>query len=127
MAEKFDPAAYIAAYNKENYSRIEMKVPKELKARWELQAKAAGQSLTAWLTERAADRVEGWAYTLVRGDIEEAFGSAADYHFRVFGCRTPAEMVAAIERTGANDAEFYVLEDDGDGADTISNFLSRSK
>lgn len=47
MAEKFDPAAYIAAYNKENYSRIEMKVPKELKARWELQAKTEGVSLTA--------------------------------------------------------------------------------
>ena len=127
MAEKFDQAAYTAAYNKESYSRIEMKVSKELKARWELQAKAAGQSLTAWLTERASDLVEGWSYILIKGDIEEAFDSAADYHFRVFGCRTPAEMVAAIERTGVNDAEFYVLEDDGDGADTISNFLSRFK
>lgn len=127
MADKFDQAAYTKAYNKENYSRIEMKVSKELKARWELQAKAAGQSLTAWLTERASDRVEGWSYILIKGDIEEAFDSAADYHFRAFGCRTPAEMVAAIERTGVNDAEFYVLEDEGDGADTISNFLSRFK
>lgn len=127
MAEKFDQAAYTAAYNKENYSRIEMKVSKSKKARWELQAKAAGKSLTAWLSDRADERLDGWSYTLIQGDINEAFTESADYHFRVFGCRTPAEMVAAIERTGANDAEFYVLEDDGDGADTISNFLSRSK
>ena len=32
-----------------------------------------------------------------------------------------------VRAVGGNDAEFYVLEDDGDGADTISNFLSRFK
>ena len=41
---KFDQAAYTAAYNKENYARIELKVSKGKKARWELQAKAAGMS-----------------------------------------------------------------------------------
>lgn len=52
MAEKFDPAAYIAAYNKENYSRIELKVSKEIKARWELQAKTEGVSLTALIKKK---------------------------------------------------------------------------
>jgi predicted HicB family RNase H-like nuclease len=52
MAEKFDQAAYTAAYNKENYSRIELKVPKETKARWELQAKTEGVSLTALIKKK---------------------------------------------------------------------------
>lgn len=125
MSEKFDKVAYNMQYNKANYANINLKVPREVKARWELRAKAAGQSLTAWLSDRAGEQINGWAYTLVKGDIEEAFDSAADYHFRVFGCRTPGEMAAAIKRTGAADPEFYVLENEGDGADTISNFLAR--
>ena len=52
MAENFDQAAYTAAYNKENYSRIELKVPKETKARWELQAKTEGVSLTALIKKK---------------------------------------------------------------------------
>ena len=120
---KFDQGAYIAAYNKENYARIELKVSKGKKARWELQAKAAGKSLTAWLSDRADERSDGWAYTLIKGNIEEAFDSAADYHFRVFGCRAPAEMVAAIGRVKASDPEFYIEEDGG--ADTVENFLKR--
>lgn len=123
MAKNFDQGAYIAAYNKENYARIELKVSKGKKARWKLQAKAAGQSLTAWLSDRADERLNGWAYTLIKGSIEEAFDSAADYHFRVFGCRTPAEMVAAIGRVKASDPEFYIEEDGG--ADTVENFLKR--
>jgi hypothetical protein len=55
MAEKFDPAAYTAAYNKKNYARIEMKVPKELKENWEYKAEAAGMSLTAWIRNAAND------------------------------------------------------------------------
>lgn len=55
MSEKFDQSAYIAAYNKENYSRIEMKVPKELKENWEHKAEAAGMSLTAWIRNAAND------------------------------------------------------------------------
>lgn len=55
MGEKFDQAAYVAAYNKENYSRIEMKVPKELKENWEHKAEAAGMSLTAWIRNAAND------------------------------------------------------------------------
>lgn len=120
---KFDQAAYTAAYNKEKYARIEMKISKSKKARWELQAKAAGMSLTAWLSDRADKRLDGWAYTLIKGNIEEAFDSAADYHFWVFGCRTPAEMVAAIGRVKASDPEFYIEEDGG--ADTVENFLKR--
>lgn len=54
MAEKFDQAAYTAAYNK-NYSRIEMKVPKELKENWEHKAEVAGMSLTAWIRNAAND------------------------------------------------------------------------
>ena len=120
---KFDQSAYIAAYNKEKYARIEMKISKSKKARWELMAKAAGMSLTAWLSDRADERLDGWAYTLIKGNIEEAFDSAADYHFRVFGCRTPAEMVAAIGRVKASDPEYYLEADDG--ADTVENFLKR--
>lgn len=125
MAKNFDQGAYIAAYNKENYARIELKVSKGKKARWELQAKAAGQSLTAWLSDRADERLNGWAYTLIKGSIEETFDSAADYHFRAFGCRTPAEMVAAIGRVKASDPEYYIEEDGG--ADTIENFVKRFK
>jgi hypothetical protein len=55
MAEKFDQAAYVAAYNKEKYSRIEMKVPKEIKENWEHKAEAAGMSLTAWIRNAAND------------------------------------------------------------------------
>lgn len=123
MSEKFDQAAYIAAYNKEKYARIEMQISKSKKARWKLQAKAAGMSLTSWLSDRADERLDGWAYTLIKGNIEEAFDSAADYHFRVFGCRTPAEMVAAIGRVKASDPEYYIEADDG--ADTVENFLKR--
>lgn len=56
MAEKFDQAAYIAAYNKENYSRIELKVSKETKARWELMAKAEGISLTALIKKKMEEK-----------------------------------------------------------------------
>lgn len=55
MSEKFNQNEYIAAYNKANYSRIEMKVPKELKENWEHKAEAAGMSLTAWLRNAAND------------------------------------------------------------------------
>lgn len=120
---KFNQSAYIAAYNKEKYARIEMKISKSKKARWELMAKAAGKSLTAWLSDRADERSDGWSYTLIQGDINEAFTESADYHFRVFGCRTPAEMVAAIGRVKASDPEYYIEEDGG--ADTIENFLKR--
>ena len=56
MAENFDQAAYTAAYNKENYARIELKVPKETKARWELQAKAEGISLTALIKKKMEEK-----------------------------------------------------------------------
>ena len=52
MSEKFNQNEYIAAYNKANYSRIEMKVPKALKENWEHKAEAAGMSLTAWITKQ---------------------------------------------------------------------------
>ena len=55
MSEKFNQNEYIAAYNKANYSRIEMKVPKELKENWEHKAEAAGMSLTAWIRNAAND------------------------------------------------------------------------
>ena len=106
MAEKFDQAAYTAAYNKENYSRIEMKVSKELKARWELQAKAAGQSLTAWLTERASDLVEGWSYILIK-----AFQKALNHDYYGDGPMPVNGRLTELTRAGL----------------TISNFLSRFK
>lgn len=123
MADKFNQSAYIAAYNKQNYANVNLKIPKDIKARWEMQAKAAGLSLTAWLSEKAAEPVSGWSYILVKGDIEEAFESASDYHFRVFGCAEPAEMVDAIKRIDASNEEFYILENED--ADTIDNFFNR--
>ena len=56
MSEKFNQNDYIAAYNKENYSRIELKVSKETKARWELQAKTEGISLTALIKKKMEEK-----------------------------------------------------------------------
>lgn len=53
--KKFDQKQYIAGYNKQNYSRIEMKVPKEVKENWEYKAAAAGMSLTSWIRNAAND------------------------------------------------------------------------
>lgn len=52
MAEKFDKTAYNMAYNKANYANINLKVPPEVKARWELRAKSEGISLTALIKKR---------------------------------------------------------------------------
>lgn len=52
MSEKFNKIAYNAAYNAANYARIELKVPKALKAEWERKAKAEGMSLTAWIRKK---------------------------------------------------------------------------
>ena len=52
MKKKFDQNAYIAEYNKENYARIELKIPKDKKADWSAKAKAEGLSLTAWITKQ---------------------------------------------------------------------------
>lgn len=49
---KFDQAAYTAAYNKKNYDRIELKVPKGLKAEWQKIAKSEGVSLTECIMKR---------------------------------------------------------------------------
>lgn len=123
MAANFDQAAYTAAYNKANYARIELKIPKDVKARWELQAKAAGMSLTAWISEKANEQITGWSYILMKGDFDEALTESTDYHFRVYGSESPSKMVEAIKRIGADDSQFYIEGEDD--ADTISNFLSR--
>lgn len=52
MEKKFNKAAYTAEYNKENYARIELKIPKDKKAEWSAKAKAEGLSLTAWITKQ---------------------------------------------------------------------------
>lgn len=52
MADKSSRAAYTAAYNKANYARIELKIPKEVKANWEYQASLEGLSLTSWIRKR---------------------------------------------------------------------------
>ena len=48
----FDQNAYTAEYNKKNYDRIELKVPKGLKAEWQAIAKAEGVSLTECIMRR---------------------------------------------------------------------------
>ena len=52
MEKKFNQNAYIAEYNKENYARVELKIPKDKKAEWTAKAKAEGLSLTSWITKQ---------------------------------------------------------------------------
>lgn len=52
MEKKFNQSEYIANYNKENYDRIELRIPKGKKAEWTAKAKAEGLSLTAWITKQ---------------------------------------------------------------------------
>lgn len=49
MADKFDQAAYIQQYNKQNYARVCLQVPPKIKEDWQERAKASGMSLTSWL------------------------------------------------------------------------------
>ena len=49
---EFNQNEYIANYNKENYARVELKIPKDKKADWTAKAKAEGLSLTAWITKQ---------------------------------------------------------------------------
>lgn len=56
MAEKFDKRAYNMAYNKANYANINLKVPHEVKVRWELMAKAEGISLTALIKKKMEEK-----------------------------------------------------------------------
>lgn len=55
MEKKFDQVAYVAAYNKENYASVNLKISKKLKAEWDRKAKAAGMSLTALIKKRMED------------------------------------------------------------------------
>ena len=50
--KKFDQNAYKAEFNKANYDRIELRIPKGKKAEWTARAKAEGMSLTAWITKK---------------------------------------------------------------------------
>lgn len=54
--EPFDQKTYIANYNKENYDRIELKIPKGKKAEWKAKAKAEGLSLTEWITKQIEEK-----------------------------------------------------------------------
>lgn len=49
---EFDQNAYKAEFNKANYDRIELKIPKGKKAEWKAKAKAEGLSLTEWITKQ---------------------------------------------------------------------------
>lgn len=49
---EFNQNEYIANYNKENYARIELKIPKDKKSEWTAKARAEGLSLTAWITKQ---------------------------------------------------------------------------
>lgn len=51
----YDKVTYNSEYNRKNYDRIELKVPKGKKAEWQAKAKAAGVSLTEYIT----DKMEG--------------------------------------------------------------------
>jgi hypothetical protein len=49
---KFSQTVYKAEFNKANYDRIELRIPKGKKAEWTAKAKAEGMSLTAWITKQ---------------------------------------------------------------------------
>ena len=55
--EKFDQRAYIRDYNKENYARVSLLIPPEVKADWQTRAKAEGLSLTAWLIKKTKEEI----------------------------------------------------------------------
>lgn len=64
MVKKFNQAAYTADYNKKNYDRVELKLPRGMKTKWQEEAKAEGLSLTEYITQR----VEG-------ADMKEIYSS----------------------------------------------------
>lgn len=52
MAEKFDQNKYIREYNEKNYDRIQLRIPKGMKAEWQARAKEEGKSLTEWIIKK---------------------------------------------------------------------------
>jgi predicted HicB family RNase H-like nuclease len=56
MEKKFDQNAYKAEFNKTNYHRIELRIPKGKKAEWKAKAKAEGLSLTEWITKQIEEK-----------------------------------------------------------------------
>jgi len=48
----YDKVAYNMEYNRKKYDRIELKVPKGKKAEWQKKAKAAGMSLTEFISKK---------------------------------------------------------------------------
>lgn len=52
MDKKFNQAAYTADYNKKNYDRVELKLPRGMKTKWQEEAKAEGLSLTEYIMQR---------------------------------------------------------------------------
>lgn len=55
---KFDQSAYIADYNRKNYDRVELKLPRGLKAKWQGEAKAEGLSLTEYIVQKVEGTVK---------------------------------------------------------------------
>lgn len=51
MSEKFDQIKYIDEYNKQNYDKVQFRVPKGQKDRIKAAADSAGKSLNAFLNE----------------------------------------------------------------------------
>ena len=50
--KQFDQFKYQNEFNKNNYDRITVLVPKGKKAEWQAQAKAEGLSLSAWIIRK---------------------------------------------------------------------------
>jgi len=50
--QSFDQKAYVASYNRANYDRVDLKIPKGKKSEWKAKAKAAGLSLTEWIVQK---------------------------------------------------------------------------
>ena len=60
--KKFDQNAYKAEFNKANYDRIELKIPKGKKADWTAKAKAAGMSLTEYIMKKVEGETGMYPY-----------------------------------------------------------------
>lgn len=56
--KQFSQRSYVAEYNKQNYARVSLLVPPEIKAEWKEKAKAERLSLTAWIIKKTSDGVD---------------------------------------------------------------------
>lgn len=52
---QFNQKTYVAEYNKQNYARVSLLIPPEIKAEWKEKAKAERLSLTSWIIKKTSE------------------------------------------------------------------------